>query len=191
MMPGAAWHMPFTAICSSRKSPLRSVSLTWMSGWSPSPLVFTAPLMPPCAHTEWLRFTGTMLKTSTCWPASASLITVIKPASPPPTTAKRPLTPASAMSGAPLRVGVESGRAQATRPRCRLELRGLGRLADGVHALGPHGRLLGVQLQLVDLLHAARADARRDAHEDVVQAVLALEQRRAGHHALLVEQVAL
>src|SRR5215831_11206604 len=60
-----------------------------MSGWSPSPLVLTAPLMPPCAQTEWLRFTGTVEKTSTFLPASASLMTVISPASPPPTTMYR------------------------------------------------------------------------------------------------------
>src|SRR6185295_13799357 len=81
--------MPFTEVCSARKSPPRSVSLTWMSGLSPSPLVFTAPLMPPCAHTEWDRFTGTMESRSTCCPASASLMAVISPARPPPTTVNR------------------------------------------------------------------------------------------------------
>src|SRR5215831_19003373 len=78
--------MPRTLVCSARKSPPRSVSLTWMSGWSPSPLVFTAPLMPPCAQTECERLTGTMERRSTLWPASQSLMTVIRPASPPPTT---------------------------------------------------------------------------------------------------------
>src|SRR5215470_5085232 len=78
--------MPFTLVCSARKSPPRSVSLTWMTGWSPSPLVFTAPLMPPWAQTECDRFTGTMERRSTLWPASQSLMTLIKPASPPPTT---------------------------------------------------------------------------------------------------------
>src|SRR5205807_4536159 len=72
-----------------RKSPPFSVSLTWMSGGSPSPLVFTAPLMPPWAQTEWLRLTGTIEQTSTCLPASASLMTVISPDNPPPTTMYR------------------------------------------------------------------------------------------------------
>src|SRR6267142_251937 len=53
---------------------------------SPSPLRFLAALMPPWAHTEWERFTGTMEKRSTCPPASAILITAARPASPPPTT---------------------------------------------------------------------------------------------------------
>jgi hypothetical protein len=52
--------------------------------------VFTAPLMPPCAQTECDRFTGTMDIKSTCCPASASLIVVINPASPPPTTVNLP-----------------------------------------------------------------------------------------------------
>src|SRR5438067_112840 len=47
------------------------VSSKWMSGESPSPLMFTAPLMPPWAHTEWERFTGTTEKRSTGYPASA------------------------------------------------------------------------------------------------------------------------
>src|SRR5258708_14148982 len=88
--------MPLSGGCSARKSPPLSVSLTWMSGLSPSPLVLTAPLIPPCAQTEWLRLTGTMEKMSTCLPASASLMTVISPASPPPTTMYR-----SAMSPPP------------------------------------------------------------------------------------------
>src|SRR5690606_41932122 len=62
------------------------VSSKWIQGESPSPLVLTAPLMPPCAHTEWERLTGTMENRSTRPPASATLIVAIKPASPPPTT---------------------------------------------------------------------------------------------------------
>src|SRR5690606_30650210 len=42
--------------------------------------------MPPCAHTEWDRLTGTMENRSTCPPASATLTVAIKPARPPPTT---------------------------------------------------------------------------------------------------------
>src|SRR5690606_21255025 len=42
--------------------------------------------MPPCAHTECDRFTGTSEIRSTGTLASHSLITVISPASPPPTT---------------------------------------------------------------------------------------------------------
>src|SRR4051794_7007683 len=53
---------------------------------SPSPLRFLAALMPPCAHTECERFTGTIEKRSTLPPASAILITAASPASPPPTT---------------------------------------------------------------------------------------------------------
>src|SRR5579871_1627005 len=67
-----------------------------MAGESPSPLVLTAPLMPPCAHTECERRQGTKEKTSTLWPASAILMTVINPASPPPTTMKRGLSLATA-----------------------------------------------------------------------------------------------
>src|SRR6266849_7099049 len=82
--------MPLTEVCSARKSPPWRVSLTWMSGWSPSPLVLTAPLIPPWAQTECDRLTGTIESTSTCAPASANLMVVIKPARPPPTTVNRP-----------------------------------------------------------------------------------------------------
>src|SRR5262249_60484745 len=53
---------------------------------SPSPFRFLAALIPPCAHTECDRFTGTMENRSTLPPASAILITAANPASPPPTT---------------------------------------------------------------------------------------------------------
>src|SRR5262245_66447753 len=46
-------------------------------------------LIPPCAQTEWLRFTGTIEKRSTLTPSSASLIVHASPASPPPTTMTR------------------------------------------------------------------------------------------------------
>src|SRR5579862_804643 len=42
--------------------------------------------MPPWAHTECDRFTGTMENRSTVAPISAILITAASPASPPPTT---------------------------------------------------------------------------------------------------------
>src|SRR3954452_7977641 len=53
---------------------------------SPSPFRFLAALMPPCAHTEWDRFTGTTEKRSASPPISAILMTAARPASPPPTT---------------------------------------------------------------------------------------------------------
>src|SRR5215467_4068171 len=53
---------------------------------SPSPLRFLAALMPPCAHTECDRLTGTMENRSTCPPASAILMVAASPARPPPTT---------------------------------------------------------------------------------------------------------
>src|SRR5258707_7852806 len=53
---------------------------------SPSPFRFLAALMPPCAHTECERLTGTMENRSTLPPASAILITADRPARPPPTT---------------------------------------------------------------------------------------------------------
>src|SRR5919199_692313 len=58
-------------------------------GLSPSPLVLTAPLMPPWAQTECERLTGTTEKRSTEWPASAIFIAAASPASPPPTIAIR------------------------------------------------------------------------------------------------------
>src|SRR5882724_12017186 len=42
--------------------------------------------MPPCAQTECDRFTGTMEKSSTGTPDSATRIVAISPARPPPTT---------------------------------------------------------------------------------------------------------
>src|SRR5579871_6717342 len=53
---------------------------------SPSPFRFLAALMPPCAHTECERLTGTIENRSTLPPASAILMTAASPASPPPTT---------------------------------------------------------------------------------------------------------
>ena len=47
--------------------------------------MLTAPLIPPCAHTEWLRLTGTTEKRSTATPSSAARIVAIRPARPPPT----------------------------------------------------------------------------------------------------------
>src|SRR6201988_5297995 len=42
--------------------------------------------MPPCAHTECERFTGTIENRSHSPPISAILMTAASPASPPPTT---------------------------------------------------------------------------------------------------------
>src|SRR6266849_3501450 len=53
---------------------------------SPSPFRFLAALIPPCAHTECERFTGTIENRSTVPPFSAILITAERPARPPPTT---------------------------------------------------------------------------------------------------------
>src|SRR6478609_7856106 len=77
--------------------------------------------MPPCAHTECERFTGTSEIRSTGTFASQSLMTVISPASPPPTTITRLTLPPSlrivlfaAMLGPMLRlVGRSGGRADA------------------------------------------------------------------------------
>ncbi len=62
------------------------VSSKCCHGESPSPFVFTAPLMPPWAQTEWERLTGTMENSLTGTFASAALIVAIRPAKPPPTT---------------------------------------------------------------------------------------------------------
>src|SRR5437879_9556821 len=53
---------------------------------SPSPFRFLAALMPPCAHTECERFTGTIENRSTFAPISAILMTAESPARPPPIT---------------------------------------------------------------------------------------------------------
>src|SRR5579872_17552 len=53
---------------------------------SPSPFRFLAALIPPWAHTECDRFTGTIENRSTCPPISAILITAARPARPPPIT---------------------------------------------------------------------------------------------------------
>jgi hypothetical protein len=58
-------------------------------------LVFTEALIPPCAHTECERFTGTSEMRSTGTLASQSLMTVISPARPPPTTMTRRTLPPS------------------------------------------------------------------------------------------------
>src|ERR1051325_1669746 len=89
MMPGAASHIALTGGWLARKSPPYTVSSKCSQVESPSPFVLTAPLMPPCAHTECERRHGTNEKTSTSWPDSASLMMVASPARPPPTTTKR------------------------------------------------------------------------------------------------------
>ena len=48
--------------------------------------------------------------------------------------------------------------------------------------------LVGQQLELEDLLHAARAEQHGHAHVDAARAVLAVEVRGAGEHALLIAQ---
>src|SRR5215469_13050674 len=86
MMPGAASHMALTGGWFARKSPPYTVSSKCCQVESPSPFKFFAALMPPCAHTECDRLTGTIENRSTCPPISAILITAESPASPPPTT---------------------------------------------------------------------------------------------------------
>src|SRR5260370_39470340 len=71
----------------ARKSPPYTVSSKCSQVESPSPLVLTAPLMPPCAQTEPERFTGTTENSSTACPASAIFIAAANPANPPPTIA--------------------------------------------------------------------------------------------------------
>src|ERR1700693_3006906 len=61
-------------------------SSKWIQVESPSPFRFLAALMPPCAHTECERFTGTIENRSTSPPISAILMTAASPARPPPTT---------------------------------------------------------------------------------------------------------
>src|ERR687883_516819 len=80
----------------ARKSPPYTVWSKCSQVESPSPLVLTAPLMPPCAQTECERLTGTTEKRSTECPASAIFIAAASPASPPPTIATR--MPVFAMS---------------------------------------------------------------------------------------------
>src|SRR5919206_4249567 len=89
MIEGAISHMALTGGWSARKSPPYTVSSKCFQGESPSPLVLTAPLMPPCAQTECERLTGTTEKRSTEWPPSAIFIAAASPASPPPTMATR------------------------------------------------------------------------------------------------------
>src|SRR5215471_669117 len=89
MIPGAASHIALTGGWLARKSPPYTVSSKCSQVESPSPLVLTAPLMPPCAHTECERRQGTNENTSTSCPASASLMMAASPARPPPTTMKR------------------------------------------------------------------------------------------------------
>src|ERR687883_851724 len=81
----------------ARKSPPYTVWSKCSQVESPSPLVLTAPLMPPCAQTECERLTGTTEKRSTACPASASFIAAASPASPPPTMANLVSFPGSAI----------------------------------------------------------------------------------------------
>src|ERR1051325_11605165 len=86
IIPGAASHISFTGGWLARKSPPYTVSSKCFQVESPSPFKFLAALMPPWAHTECERFTGTIENRSTCPPISAILMTALNPASPPPTT---------------------------------------------------------------------------------------------------------
>src|SRR5688572_13704409 len=87
MISGAMSHIRLTGRWLARKSPPYTVSSRCFAGESPSPFVLTAPLMPPCAHTECDSFTGTTEIRSTSCPASAIFIAAASPASPPPTIA--------------------------------------------------------------------------------------------------------
>src|SRR5918912_4210545 len=87
MIAGAISHMALAGGWFARKSPPYTVSSKCSQVESPSPLVLTAPLMPPCAQTECESLTGTTEKRSTECPASAIFIAAASPASPPPTTA--------------------------------------------------------------------------------------------------------
>ena len=60
-----------------------------MSGESPSPLILTAPLMPPWAQTECERFTGRNETSKTDIPSSAIFMVAANPAKPPPITITR------------------------------------------------------------------------------------------------------
>src|ERR1044071_9272987 len=84
MIDGAISHMALAGGWFARKSPPYTVSSKCSQVESPSPFVFTAPLMPPCAQTECERFTGTTENRSTSWPASAIFIAAARPARPPP-----------------------------------------------------------------------------------------------------------
>src|SRR5207244_9471976 len=87
MIDGAISHIAFAGGWFARKSPPYTVSSKCSQVESPSPLVLTAPLMPPCAQTECERFTGTTENKSTECPASAIFIAAASPARPPPTIA--------------------------------------------------------------------------------------------------------
>src|SRR6266705_5485604 len=87
MIAGAISHIALAGGWFARKSPPYTVSSKCSQVESPSPLVLTAPLMPPCAQTECERLTGTTEKRSTSCPASAIFIAAANPASPPPTIA--------------------------------------------------------------------------------------------------------
>src|SRR5438105_82287 len=86
MMAGAISHIAFTGGWSARTSPPYTVSSKCCQVESHSPFRFLAALIPPCAHTECERFTGTIENRSACPPSSAILITAERPASPPPIT---------------------------------------------------------------------------------------------------------
>src|ERR1043166_8309937 len=87
MIAGAISHMALAGGWLARKSPPYTVSSKCSQVESPSPFVFTAPLMPPCAQTECERLTGTTENRSTSCPASAIFMVAASPARPPPTTA--------------------------------------------------------------------------------------------------------
>src|SRR3954465_3965508 len=86
MTAGAASHIALTGGWLARKSPPYTVSSKCCQVESPSPFKFLAALMPPCAHTECERLTGTIENRSTSPPISAIFMTAASPASPPPTT---------------------------------------------------------------------------------------------------------
>src|SRR5215470_9450452 len=87
MIEGAISHMALAGGWLARKSPPYTVSSKCSQVESPSPLVLTAPLIPPWAHTECERFTGTTENRSTAMPPSAIFIAADNPARPPPTIA--------------------------------------------------------------------------------------------------------
>src|SRR5260370_16244663 len=120
------------------------VSSRWTCGESPSPFVLTLALMPPCAHTEWERLTGTSEKRLTGTPSSQSLITVIRPASPPPTTMTRRAAPVSLRVSDVVEVIARGAKQRRKHGACQLVLRrgALSRTARVGRRARLRGRLL-------------------------------------------------
>src|SRR5579862_1052099 len=159
---------------------------------------------PPPFQTSTSRPPKAAIVCSTARSRSRGTVTSPRTASPPTRSASRSITsrrrprsvtfaPSAASDSALARPSPDDApvtmAVRPLRPRFKRPLRrqDADDLTDGLGARPQRGALVIGEVELDDLLDALRAELHRHAHVQAVDAVLALEVRRARKHALLVQ----